>query len=91
MTHYDFLAKVEETTSLPPGPTGLQPLPDMLVRLSRLHLSDIPTIRQLKQECLNTTALLARYADGSEFLFDIPHCSPGWFLFHPEWSIHSPA
>ncbi len=29
MTHYDFLAKVEETTSLPPGPTGLQPLPDM--------------------------------------------------------------
>src|SRR5205085_3919105 len=35
MTHYDFLAKIEETTSLPPGPTGLQPLPDMLVRLSR--------------------------------------------------------
>src|SRR5258705_5228939 len=34
-THYDFLAKLEETTSLPPGPTGLQPLPDMLVRLSR--------------------------------------------------------
>ncbi len=33
MTHYDFLAKIEETTSLPPGPIGLQPLPDMLVRL----------------------------------------------------------
>jgi enoyl-CoA hydratase/carnithine racemase len=26
LTHYDFLAKPEETTSLPPGPTGLQPL-----------------------------------------------------------------
>jgi hypothetical protein len=26
LTHYDFLAKVEDTTSLPPGPTGLQPL-----------------------------------------------------------------
>src|SRR5262245_66109054 len=35
MTHYDFLAKLEDTTRLPPGPTGLQPLPDMLVRLSR--------------------------------------------------------
>ncbi|HSV08947.1 MAG TPA: hypothetical protein VLI07_20695, partial [Candidatus Binatus sp.] len=35
LTHYDFLAKLEDTTNLPPGPTGLQPLPDMLVRLSR--------------------------------------------------------
>src|ERR1700684_533078 len=35
LTHYDFLAKPEATTSLPPGPTGLQQLPDMLVRLSR--------------------------------------------------------
>src|SRR6516165_4879316 len=23
LTHYDFLAKIEDTTSLPPGPTGL--------------------------------------------------------------------
>src|SRR5438874_11687824 len=30
LTHYDFLAKLEDTTGLPPGPTGLQPLPDML-------------------------------------------------------------
>src|SRR6266403_4047700 len=35
LTHYDFLAKIEYTTALPPGPTGLQPLPDILVRLSR--------------------------------------------------------
>src|SRR5258705_10595 len=28
LTHYDFLAKLEETTSLPFGTTGLQPLPD---------------------------------------------------------------
>src|SRR5437016_4144138 len=35
LTHYDFLAKLENTTGLPPGPTGLQPLPDMLVRLDR--------------------------------------------------------
>jgi enoyl-CoA hydratase/carnithine racemase len=45
MTHYDFLANVEETTSLPPGPTGLQPLPDMLVRLSRAPVVSIASIR----------------------------------------------
>jgi enoyl-CoA hydratase/carnithine racemase len=31
LTHYNFVAPLEETTRLPPGPTGLQPLPDMLV------------------------------------------------------------
>jgi enoyl-CoA hydratase/carnithine racemase len=41
LTHYDFLAKLEDTTSLPPGPTGLQPLPDMLVRLSRAPVASI--------------------------------------------------
>jgi enoyl-CoA hydratase/carnithine racemase len=45
MTHYNFLAKVEETTSLPPGLTGLQPLPDMLVRLSRAPVVSIASIR----------------------------------------------
>ena len=45
LTHYDFLAKLEETTSLPPGPTGLQPLPDMLVRLSRAPVVSIASIR----------------------------------------------
>jgi enoyl-CoA hydratase/carnithine racemase len=45
LTHYDFLAKAEETTSLPPGPTGLQPLPGMLVRLSRAPVVSIASIR----------------------------------------------
>src|SRR5260370_10639940 len=45
LTHYDFLAKIEETTSLPPGPTGLQPLPDMLVLLSRAPVVSIASIR----------------------------------------------
>src|SRR5712671_6334492 len=45
LTHYDFLAKLEATTSLPPGPTGLQPLPDMLVRLSRAPVVSIASIR----------------------------------------------
>jgi enoyl-CoA hydratase/carnithine racemase len=45
LTHYDFLAKLEDTTRLPPGPTGLQPLLDMLVRLSRAPVASIASIR----------------------------------------------
>src|SRR5216110_1451699 len=45
LTHYDFLAPLEDTTRLPPGPTGLQPLPDMLVRLSRAPVVSIAAIR----------------------------------------------
>jgi enoyl-CoA hydratase/carnithine racemase len=45
LTHYDFLAKPEDTAGLPPGPTGLQPLPDMLVRLSRAPVVSIAAIR----------------------------------------------
>ena len=45
LTHYNFLAKPEETTSLLPGPTGLSPLPDMLVRLSRAPVVSIASIR----------------------------------------------
>jgi len=45
LTHYDFLAKPEDTTGLPPGPTGLQQLPDMLVRLSCAPVVSIASIR----------------------------------------------
>jgi enoyl-CoA hydratase/carnithine racemase len=45
LTHYNFLAELEDTTGLPPGPTGLQPLPDMLVRLSRAPVVSIASIR----------------------------------------------
>ena len=45
LTHYDFLARLEDSTSLPPGPTGLQQLPDMLVRLSRAPVVSIAMIR----------------------------------------------
>jgi enoyl-CoA hydratase/carnithine racemase len=45
LTHYDFLSPLEKSTSLPPGPTGLQPLPDMLVRLSRAPVVSIVSIR----------------------------------------------
>ena len=45
LTHYDFLAKPEDTTSLPRGVTGLQALPDMLARLSRAPVVSIASIR----------------------------------------------
>lgn len=45
VTHYDFLAAPEETLGLPPGPTGLQQLPDMLVRISRAPVVSIAKIR----------------------------------------------
>ena len=45
LTHYDFLAPLEDSTSLPPGRTGLQALPDMLARLSRAPVVSIVSIR----------------------------------------------
>ncbi len=45
LTHYDFLAPLEESTKFPPGRTGLQPLPDMLARLSRAPVVSVALIR----------------------------------------------
>jgi enoyl-CoA hydratase/carnithine racemase len=45
LSHYNFLAKFEDTTRLLPGATGLSPLPDMLVRLSRAPVVSIASIR----------------------------------------------
>lgn len=45
ITHYDFLADPEDTVDLPPGPTGLQQLPDAFVRISRAPVVSIAKIR----------------------------------------------
>src|ERR1700678_491860 len=45
LTHYDFLAKPEESAKFPAGPTGLQALPDMLARLTRASVVSIASIR----------------------------------------------
>jgi enoyl-CoA hydratase/carnithine racemase len=45
LTHYDFVPPLTETTSLPPGQTGLPQLPDMLVRLSKAPVVSIAAIR----------------------------------------------
>ena len=45
LNHSDFLAKLEDLTGLPPGPTGLPPWPDFLVRLTHLPVASIALIR----------------------------------------------
>ena len=45
LNHSDFTAKLEDLTSLPPGPTGLPPWPDFLVRLTRSPVVSIALIR----------------------------------------------
>jgi enoyl-CoA hydratase/carnithine racemase len=57
MTHYDFLSPAEETNSLPLGPTGLLPWPDLLVRLSRATAVSIAKIRGRATGCGSELAL----------------------------------
>jgi len=45
LIHLDFLANLDELAHLPPGPTGLHPWPEMLVRLSRAPVVSIALIR----------------------------------------------
>lgn len=45
LTHYNFTPPLEESTSLPAGRTGLHPLPDMLVRISKAPIVSIALIR----------------------------------------------
>jgi enoyl-CoA hydratase/carnithine racemase len=45
LNHSDFLARLEDLTSMPAGPTGLPPWPDFLARLTRLPVVSIALIR----------------------------------------------
>jgi enoyl-CoA hydratase/carnithine racemase len=45
LNHSDFLAKLEDLTSIPQGPTGLEAWPDVLVRLTRATFVSIALIR----------------------------------------------
>ena len=47
LIHLDFIAKLDDLAHLPPGPTGLHPWPEMLVRLSRAPVVSIASIRGL--------------------------------------------
>jgi enoyl-CoA hydratase/carnithine racemase len=45
LNHSDFMAKLEDLTALPAGPTGLPPWPDFLARLTRVPVVSIALIR----------------------------------------------
>jgi enoyl-CoA hydratase/carnithine racemase len=45
LNHSDFTTKLEDLTSMPPGPTGLPQWPDFLARLTRLPVASIALIR----------------------------------------------
>jgi enoyl-CoA hydratase/carnithine racemase len=45
LNHSDFLVDLEELTSLPQGPTGLESWPDILVRIARAPVVSIVKIR----------------------------------------------
>jgi enoyl-CoA hydratase/carnithine racemase len=45
LSHSDFLAKLEDLTPLPAGPTGLPPWPDFLARVTRAPVVSIALIR----------------------------------------------
>src|SRR3979411_1926705 len=45
LIHLDFLSNLDELAHLPPGPTGLHPWPEILVRLSRSPVVSMASIR----------------------------------------------
>src|SRR5580765_3809926 len=45
LNHSNFLGKLEDLTSIPQGPTGLEAWPDILVRLTRAPFVSIASIR----------------------------------------------
>jgi len=45
LTHYDFAPPLTDTLNMPNGVTGLPPIPDMMVRISRAPVVSISSIR----------------------------------------------
>jgi len=87
LTHYDFLAKLEDSTNLPPGPTGLQPLPDMLVRVSRAPVVSIAAIRGRATGVGSELALASdmRFASREKAILSQWRLGPVWFRAADRW------
>jgi enoyl-CoA hydratase/carnithine racemase len=45
LNHSDFVAKLEDLTNIPQGPTGLEAWPDILVRITHMPVASIALIR----------------------------------------------
>ena len=51
LTHYNFTPPLVDSTKLPAGRTGLHPLPDMLVRISKAPVVSIALISRTSDGC----------------------------------------
>src|SRR4051812_9951870 len=87
ITHYDFLAPLEESTKLPAGRTGLQQLPDMLVRLSRAPVVSIASIRGRATGVGSELALASdmRFASRERRSCRNGKWAQAWFLSAARW------
>lgn len=45
IAHYDLLKPLKDSTGMKPGPTGMHPVPDLMVRIARLPIVTISSIR----------------------------------------------
>ena len=82
MAHWDFLANPNVVAAMPPGPTGLHPYLDNLVRLSKVPAATISAVRGRAR------------AAGSEFVLatDIRSPPTGRYSGNSRWaSARSPA
>jgi len=82
LTHYDFLAPLDDSTRIPPGRTGLQALPDMLVRLSRAPVVSIASIESVVSlrwpaTCVSRAARRPSFRNGRS--------APAWCRVAARW------
>ena len=87
LTHYNFLAKPEDTLKLPPGPTGLPPIADTLVRLSRAPFVSIASIRGCATGVGSELALASdmRFASHEKVSCRNSKLVPAWFRAAGRW------
>jgi enoyl-CoA hydratase/carnithine racemase len=87
LTHYDFVAPLEESTKLPAGRTGLPQLPDMLVRLSRAPVVSIASIRGRATGVGSELALASdmRFASRERRSCRNGKWAQAWFLSAARW------
>ncbi len=85
ITHYDFLA---EGKSFSPGKTGLQPLPDMLARLSRAPVASIashPRTRYWRRQRTCSRPATCASQASKKLSYHSGRSAPAWCQAVDQW------